>query len=170
MKTTLNAHADDSAAVQVASISNKALTSNVATLTTAAAHGLVTGDRVVVDCSDNVFDGSYAVASTPSGTTFTYALTHANVTSAAATGTVSRVPEFTRLDVPGGRRGQKITVQNLGPGDVSYDFTEPDEGTNVADSGFLIAAGDPAMVIEFGGDLYLSSDANSTDFRYALVP
>jgi hypothetical protein len=73
----------------VSTISNKALTSNVATLTTAAAHNLEVGDSVVIAGVDATFDGTYTVVSVPSGTTFTYAKTNANVTSAAATGTAT---------------------------------------------------------------------------------
>lgn len=64
-------------------ISNKALTSNVATLTTGSAHGYAIGDVVTVGGVDTVFDGTYVVASVPTTTTFTYARTNANVTSAA---------------------------------------------------------------------------------------
>jgi hypothetical protein len=69
-------------------ISNVALTSNVATITTASAHGYSTGDSVTVDASNNVFDGSYAITTVPTSTTFTYAKVNANVPSAVATGTV----------------------------------------------------------------------------------
>ena len=74
----------------VATVTNKALTSNVVTLTTAAAHGLAVGQAVVVALSpaDPVFDGTYVVATVPTSTTFTYARTNANVTSAASGGTV----------------------------------------------------------------------------------
>lgn len=64
-------------------VNNKALTTNVATLTTAAAHGLAVGDIVEVAGIDSVFDGTWAVASVPSGTTFTYARTNANVATVA---------------------------------------------------------------------------------------
>lgn len=168
MKTTLNIHAADSAAVAVATVTNKALTTNVVTLTTAADHGLVTGDRVIVAISDATFDGPFVVASTPSTTTFTYAKTHANVTSAAATGSVSRVPTFTRLGVNAGRNGQKVMLQNKGTGTVSYDFTQPTEGLSASATGFSLASGS-SVTLEFGGDLWLSTDADSTDLRYAVV-
>jgi hypothetical protein len=67
-------------------ITNKALTSNVATITTSAAHGFVTGDQVVVSIGDTVFDGLWTLASA-SGSTFTYARTAADVSSTAASGT-----------------------------------------------------------------------------------
>ena len=65
------------------SISNKALTSNVATLTTSAAHGFDVGDTVAITGVDATFNGTYVIASVPSTTTFTYAKTASNVTSAA---------------------------------------------------------------------------------------
>jgi hypothetical protein len=64
-------------------ITNKALTSNVATLTTGTAHSLAVGDIVVVGGVDATFNGTQVVASVPTSTTFTFAKTNANVTSAA---------------------------------------------------------------------------------------
>jgi len=78
--------AGDAAASAVQVVSNKALTSNVATLTTASAHGYSVGQTVTININDAAFDGTYTIASVPTSTTFTYAKTHANVTSAAADG------------------------------------------------------------------------------------
>jgi hypothetical protein len=64
-------------------ISNKALTSNVATLTTSTTHGFAVGDIVVVGSVDATFNGTYVVKAVPTTTTFTYDKTNANVTSAA---------------------------------------------------------------------------------------
>jgi len=64
-----------------ASVTNKALTSNVATLTTSAAHGLAVGMEIAVTGVDATFNGTYTIASVPTTTTFTYAKTAANVTS-----------------------------------------------------------------------------------------
>jgi hypothetical protein len=71
-----------------ASVSNKALTSNVATLTTSSAHGFAVGMEITVSGVDATFNGTYTIASVPSTTTFTYAKTASNVTSQAATGSV----------------------------------------------------------------------------------
>jgi len=65
------------------SITNKALTSNVATLTTSAAHGLSTGLEITISGVDATFNGTYTITGTPTTTTFTYAKTASNVTSAA---------------------------------------------------------------------------------------
>ena len=64
-------------------ISNKALTSNVATLTTSTTHGFAVGDIVVVGSVDATFNGTYVVKAVPTTTTFTYDKENANVTSAA---------------------------------------------------------------------------------------
>jgi hypothetical protein len=65
------------------SINNKALTSNVATLTTTAAHGLSTGMQITISGVDATFNGEYTITGVPTTTTFTYAKTASNVTSTA---------------------------------------------------------------------------------------
>jgi len=65
------------------SISNKALTSNVATLTTTAAHNLSTGMQITITGVDATFNGEYTITGVPTTTTFTYAKTASNVTSTA---------------------------------------------------------------------------------------
>ena len=71
------------------SVSNKSLTSNVATLTTSTAHGIAVGSAIIVAGVDATFNGSYTVVATPTTTTLTYAKTNSNIASAVATGTVS---------------------------------------------------------------------------------
>lgn len=66
-----------------ASVSNKELTSNVATLTTSAAHGFCSGMEVTVSGVDATFNGTYTITTVPSDTTFTYAKTASDVPSAA---------------------------------------------------------------------------------------
>lgn len=65
------------------SISNKALTTNVATLTTSAAHGLSTGMVITITGVDATFNGEYTITGVPTTTTFTYAKTATNVASTA---------------------------------------------------------------------------------------
>ena len=64
-------------------VTNKALTSNVATLTTGTAHTYRAGDVVTISSVDATFNGVYSIIAVPTSTTFTYAKTNANVTSAA---------------------------------------------------------------------------------------
>lgn len=79
-------------------ISNKALTSNVATITTNKAHYLSVGETVKISGVDATFDGSYTVASTPTTTTFTYAKTATNVTSTAVTATTAYAQMLASVD------------------------------------------------------------------------
>ena len=69
------------------SVNNKELATNVATLTTSAAHGFAVGDIVGVSGVDSTFDGEFTVVAVPTTTTFTYAKTASNVTSAAVSPT-----------------------------------------------------------------------------------
>ena len=69
-------------------VTNKALTSNVATLTIGT-HYLTAGATVTVDNIDATFNGTY-VLTTVGATTISYARTAADVTSVAASGLVTQ--------------------------------------------------------------------------------
>ena len=64
-------------------VTNKALTSNVATFTTASAHGLIPTQTVNVFNVDSTFNGVHDVVATPTTTTFTTNITATNVSSTA---------------------------------------------------------------------------------------
>ena len=64
-------------------VNNKSLTSNVATVTTASAHGFEAGQSVVVAGVDATFNGTYTITTVGSNTTFSYAKVATNVASAA---------------------------------------------------------------------------------------
>ena len=71
------------------SITNTAIATNVATITTAVAHGLGVNQVVTVAAVTNTdVNGTFTIASVPTTTTFTYAKTASNVSS-ADTGTVT---------------------------------------------------------------------------------
>jgi hypothetical protein len=70
-------------------VSNKALASNVATITTSATHGFAIGDIAVITGVDATFNGTHYITTVPTTTTFTFAKTATNVTSVAASGSVS---------------------------------------------------------------------------------
>jgi hypothetical protein len=71
----------------VATVTNKALTTNVATLTVGA-HPYEVGDTVTVAGVDATFNGTYVLTAV-AATTISYALVAANVTSAASGGTAA---------------------------------------------------------------------------------
>ena len=69
-------------------VTNKALTSNVATLTIGS-HKLTTGSTVNINNVDATFNGTYVLTAV-GATTISYAKTATNVTSVAATGSVTQ--------------------------------------------------------------------------------
>jgi uncharacterized protein len=69
-----------------AGVTNKALTSNVATLTTSVAHNLEVNDVVTIANVAASFNGSFRVASVPTPTTFTFAKSASDVVSSSVSG------------------------------------------------------------------------------------
>ena len=69
----------------------KELTSNIATITTSTAHGLVAGDETVITDVGSSFDGTVTVVSAPTATTFTFYSYNNNVPSTASTGYIGVV-------------------------------------------------------------------------------
>jgi hypothetical protein len=68
-----------------AAVSNKVITSSVATITTAAAHGFAIGDIVTISGVDTTHDGTWAIATVPTSTTFTYLSATATQATSAVT-------------------------------------------------------------------------------------
>jgi len=62
-------------------ITNKQLTDDVATITTASSHGIIPTQAISIYNVDSTFDGVHQVVSTPTDTTFTFNLTSTNVSS-----------------------------------------------------------------------------------------
>lgn len=78
---------------EISTITNAALASNVATLTTAAAHGYSVGDSVTITGATNTtFNGTFSITTTTS-TTFSYSLVSSDIASAASSGTAVVVTE-----------------------------------------------------------------------------
>jgi len=106
-------------------VSNVALTSNVATITTSAAHGLAVGQPVTISglTAGTAINGSYLVASAPTTTTFTVAKTNANITSTAATGTVT-IPTVSTSTTSMTLYGDATTGQQTGDRIIAGGSTE----------------------------------------------
>lgn len=115
-------------------ISNKALTSNVATLTTTTAHGFVAGKQVTVSGVDATFNGTYTIVATPTATTFTFAKTAANVTSAASGGTATQPTGDGNLVLATGDTGRTnkivFAAGGLTSGNTQMEIT-PDENIHI---------------------------------------
>lgn len=70
-------------------ISNTILQNNLATITTAIAHGFKVGDTITVTGANNAtYNGTYTVSATPTQTRFSYARTSGNINSAGSSGNV----------------------------------------------------------------------------------
>ena len=119
--------------LSTATVNNKALVDNVATLTTAAAHNFLVGDRITVAGVDATFNGTYALTAVTS-TTFSYAKTNANVTSAAVspTGTADAV---TRREFAGAVRDASDGVFKF----FQDAITKPSSTVNFAEAGLTYA-------------------------------
>lgn len=114
---------DDKAAV----VNNKSLTSNVATLTTASAHGFEAGQQVTVANIDATFNGTYTITGTPSTTTFTYAKTADSVSSTAVSpvGSAVRLRGYTAVtdfESQGSTTSYNVPGQKDYNPDLSVDF------------------------------------------------
>lgn len=111
------------APVEQATVSNVALTTNVATLTTAAAHGFLPGQSVtvVMTPADPVFDGTHTIIATPLTTTFTFAKTNTNVTSAPGSGLATRGASYTAVTELTGDDDSAFNV----PGNDTYNADLP---------------------------------------------
>jgi hypothetical protein len=119
-----------------ADVNNKSLTSNIATLTTASAHGFTVGQTVTVAGVDSTFNGTYVITQTPTPTTFRYAKTATNVDSTAVSpvGTAVRAAGYLAVT---DFEGQGSTTSFNVPGSEEYNPDLPVD--------FILAStGDPA--------------------------
>jgi hypothetical protein len=71
----------------VVNVTNKALTTNVVTLTTANNHGLAVGDTVTITGVGAPFDGTFTTTTSTAGKTIKYSVTNTDIGSTTATGT-----------------------------------------------------------------------------------
>ena len=114
-------------ALNMGTITNKAKTSSVVTLTTSAAHNLAVGDSIWVEgvaaVSSSEFNGQYTVASVPTSTTFTYAKSGANVASTVVSSATALVNKIGSINIE-----SESTLRPTGyltTGFIRYNTLEP---------------------------------------------
>jgi hypothetical protein len=105
------------------SVSNKSLTSNVATLTTSAAHGFEIGQTVTVAGVDATFNGTYLITNKTTNT-FTYAKTATDVASTAVSPVGTAVRQRGYIPVSNFAYQSSTTVYNV-PGGITYNADSP---------------------------------------------
>jgi hypothetical protein len=121
-------------------ISNVALTSNVVTITTSAAHGYLVNDSVTVTATtQTTVNGTFTIASVPTSTTFTYAKTASDIPSTSDTGSVVSSSNIKMANasgilavVNGGTGLATLTANNvmLGNGTSTPSFVAPGTSGN----------------------------------------
>jgi hypothetical protein len=146
------------------SISNKALTTNVATLTTPTAHGLTVGMTITITGVDATFNGDYRITTVPTATTFTYAKTASNVTSVAVspvgTGVTNPVIHFIDYISGTDRKVHAIcddgvnvywvTNKTVGGNQRLTMFKKPLSGDSITGSSNPSATGDVTQMFQSG--------------------
>jgi hypothetical protein len=148
------------------SISNKALTSNVATLTTSAAHGLTVGMTITITDVDATFNGEYRITTVPTTTTFTYAKTASNVTSTpvspVGTGVTNPVIHFidyisgtdrkVHAICDDGVNAYWVTNKTAGGAERLTMFKKPLSGDSISGSSNPSATGDVTQMFQSGDE------------------
>jgi hypothetical protein len=146
------------------SITNKALTSDVATLTTSIAHGLTVGMTITITGVDATFNGEYRITTVPTTTTFTYAKTASNVTSTAVspvgTGVTNPVIHFidyiagtdrkVHAICDDGVNAYWITNKTVGGNQRLTMFKKPLTGDSITGSSNPSATGDVTQMFQSG--------------------
>ena len=149
-------------------ITNKSLTSNVATLTTSYNTGSITvGHNVTVTGVDATFNGTYQITAV-TGTTFSYAKTAGNVTSQACSGSAVVDTQIAPLMLINDGSGLNlITVSNSGLS-VTGKTTVTGNGNYIKlplmTVAYLTAAGTAGV-----GSIACVSDATSTTAGTTVV-
>jgi hypothetical protein len=146
------------------SISNKALTSDVATLTTPTAHGLTVGMDITITGVDATFNGTYRITVVPTTTTFRYAKVASDVPSAAVSpvGTGVTDPVIHYIDYLSGTdrkvfaicddgvNAYWITNKTVGGNQRLTMFKKPLSGDAVTGSSNPSASGDVTQMFQSG--------------------
>lgn len=110
-------------------IVNKALTSNVATLTTSTAHGFAVGDLVWVEGVDSTFNSANVSPYEPftitavTDTTFSYARTNGNVASTAVSSSTARAQSPGAIYIEAA--SELIPSGYITTGNIRYGTLEP---------------------------------------------
>lgn len=172
------------ASTESITISNKALSANVATIVTSTDHGIIPTQTISIYNVDSTFNGVHDVIATPAANTFTFALTSANVASTAVstnsksitsknitnfvgTLTTSASHGFTVGDtvVISGVDGAAKTVSNKQlTSNVATLTTSTAHGGNVGD--VVTVSGVDAT---FNGVYYIDDIPNATTFTYEKI-
>jgi hypothetical protein len=108
--TTFTFNAD---AATVRNVSYKALASSVATIETTVPHGFTNGELITVSGVDTVFDGTYAISSTPTSNSFRYAKTRIPPIAVVGKVLISNIATITTVNDHQFILGEAVTVSGV---------------------------------------------------------
>lgn len=153
-------------------VTNKQLTSNVATLTTQTAHGLVVGDKVWVEGVGSPFDSTtseYTITAVPTSTTFTYARTNTNISSTAVTSTAAKANKVGHIYLE--HPTNLVSSGYIQTGAIRYGTLEPKNFKFIRGRGSFTSGAMDIQTIDDTGDIYniISYDVNSGNPEAATI-
>lgn len=135
-------------------ITNKQLTSNVATLTTSTAHGLSVGDEVWIEGVDATFNSSTGTYELTAVTEYTlsYAKTAANVASTVVSSSTARVQSPGAIYLESAT--DLIPAGYLTTGNIRFGTLEPKNYKRLLGRGDFTYGSMTMYTVESNGDLY----------------
>lgn len=104
-------------------VAYRELQSNVATIETTTDHGFTVGQQVLINGVDDVFDGSYIIASVPTDSTFTYSASRVPVASITGKILTSNVATLTTSAPHGFLVGEEVTITGVDGTNFNGTFT-----------------------------------------------
>lgn len=162
-------------AASTSTVTNKALSGNVATLTTSAPHTFVVGETITVSGVDSIFNGSYTVTATPTATTVRYAKTASNVTSTTATGSISNTAGWKAFSLGDGAiaslSANKLTAGSIDARVITVSYIDAAEITVGKLAADMIGAGTIDATISINGPTITGGtiQTSTTGSRVALT-
>jgi hypothetical protein len=135
-------------------ITNRALASNVATLTTSSPHGLIVGSGVIIEDVATGYNGHFTVTAVGSTTTFSYACVLADESSTASSGTMAGIT----LSIPSIGITYRARATN-----VATITTATDHGLSVGQKVQILSGG----AVTYDGLQTVASTPTPTTFTYA---
>jgi hypothetical protein len=149
LTATAQAHADTPLVAKAGSttrtVSNVALTGNVATITTSAAHTFTVGQSVTISgLANSGLNGTYTIASVPISTTFTYAKTASNIASTPDSGSAVGAQTASLLQLQDAAGTARAYISGVGTGG-DLTFSLKPGATRSYDFGSLDASGAIAL-------------------------
>lgn len=152
-------------------ITTAVVSSNVVTVTTLTSHGLGTGDTVVIDDCNTAIDGSHTIVSTPSITSFTFALVIGNATY--ANGNCMRQGQVeTRYRVEKlGHNGMIKIRRVLGDSPLFSDSgVAIDDFVSISGTSFKTANNGRFRVVGVDNESIIVYNPSAVEERHTLIP